>query len=74
MRLRKSFLLFKERFSDMTKIGERISWMTVHGPRSGVIEKETDLGWFVRLDGGMTVIVHEDSIIENNERLHKDTA
>lgn len=61
-------------FSDMAKIGERISWLTVHGIRSGVIEKGTDLGWFVRMDNGMTVIVHEESIIEKDERLHKDTA
>lgn len=49
-------------FSDMAKIGERISWLTVHGIRSGVVEKETDLGWFVRMDNGMAVIVHETSV------------
>lgn len=49
-------------FSDMAKIGERISWMTVNGKSPGVIEKKTELGHFVRLDNGKAVIVHEESI------------
>ena len=43
-------------------IGKTISWMSVNGIRSGVIEKETPKGFLVRLSTGKCVIVHKSSI------------
>lgn len=52
--------------------GQRVSWKTVHGISSGVIEspitRKKDkmfLGYVVRLDNGKKVIVHPNSIIAN---------
>ena len=39
--------------------GERISWDTVHGEASGIVESEAPLGWYVRLDNGKYVIVNK---------------
>ena len=48
----------------MHQIGEAISWMTVHGVKSGTIERIDGEECFVRLSSGKAVIVHEDSIIK----------
>ena len=53
-------------------IGKTVSWKTVNGIRSGIIQtsitlKKTNvfLGYLVLLDNGKRVIVHPNSIISN---------
>lgn len=43
-------------------IGDRVTWETVNGPRSGIVEDKRTLGYLVRLDSGKCVIVNEKSI------------
>lgn len=45
--------------------GERISWRTLNGTMSGVIEDEQELGYLVRLDNGKYVIVDSKSMISS---------
>lgn len=57
---------------DEIRGGQRVSWKTVHGISSGIVESpivrekdNTFLGYVVRLDNGKKVIVHPNSIIAN---------
>lgn len=43
-------------------IGKRVSWMTVNGPNSGVIDSLFNNDYMIRLDNGKYVIVGEKSI------------
>ena len=43
--------------------GDRVTWETVNGPRTGIVEYKHTLGYLVRLDSGKCVIVHPRSII-----------
>ena len=52
------------------KRGERVSWLAVNGPRSGVLEAKKEKGYLVRLDNGQCVIVARRSIFENE--LHQN--
>lgn len=49
------------------KKGERVTWMAVNGPRSGVLEAKMPTGYLVRLDNGKCVIVHQNSIKQNEK-------
>lgn len=49
-------------------IGDRIGWVTVNGPASGVIEDEHPCGWLVRLDNGKSVVVFDREVVERNRR------
>lgn len=43
-------------------IGKRVSWMTVNGPNSGVIDGLFNNDYMIRLDNGKYVIVGKKSI------------
>lgn len=43
-------------------IGKRVSWMTVNGPNSGVIDSLFNNDYMIRLDNGKYVIVGKKSI------------
>lgn len=45
--------------------GEEVSWKTLNGIRSGIIEGEHEKGYIVRLSNGKMVIVHPKSFINN---------
>jgi hypothetical protein len=45
------------------KRGDRISWMTVNGIKSGAAVDKRELGYLVLLDNGKYVIVSKQSII-----------
>ena len=47
--------------------GDRASWKTANGIRTGVLVGKHPLGWIVRLDNGKIVIVHRKSIINYHE-------
>lgn len=49
------------------KEGDKASWKTVNGTRSGALVGKHRLGWIVRLDNGKIVIVHRKSIINYHE-------
>ena len=44
--------------------GDHVTWETVNGPRTGIIEDKHTLGYLVRLDRGKCVIVHPNSLRE----------
>lgn len=44
-------------------IGKRVSWMTVNGPNSGVVDSLFNNDYMIRLDNGKYVIVGEKSIL-----------
>ena len=46
-----------------TKQNKRISWRTLNGISSGVIEAENELGYLVKQDNGKYVIVNQKSIL-----------
>lgn len=55
----------KERLSPDSReslIGKRVSWMTVNGPNSGVVDSLFNNDYMIRLDNGKYVIVGEKSI------------
>ena len=55
----------KERISPDSReslIGKRVSWMTVNGPNSGVVDSLFNNDYMIRLDNGKYVIVGEKSI------------
>lgn len=55
----------KERLSLNSReslIGKRVSWMTVNGPNSGVVDSLFNNDYMIRLDNGKYVIVGEKSI------------
>jgi len=43
-------------------IGKRVSWMTVNGPNSGIVDSLFNNDYMIRLDNGKYVIVGEKSI------------
>lgn len=46
------------------KAGDKVSWKTVNGSTSGVLEEDWGNGnWVVTLDNGASVIVNEASFI-----------
>ena len=45
-------------------IGDRVTWETVNGPSTGIVEDKRTLGYLVRLDSGKCVIVHPNSLRE----------
>lgn len=47
---------------EKVKPGDRIAWMSIKGPQSGVIETKFGNGWLTRLDNGKCVLVNEKSI------------
>lgn len=56
----------KERVSPDSReslIGKRVSWMTVSGPNSGVVDSLFNNDYMIRLDNGKYVIVGEKSIL-----------
>ncbi len=56
----------KERVSPDSRkslIGKRVSWMTVNGPNSGVVDSLFNDDYMIRLDNDKYVIVGEKSIL-----------
>lgn len=50
--------------------GDKVSWRTVNGTASGVLEREVVEGskvWAVRLENGTHLPVHENSMIPNTD-------
>ena len=50
------------------KQGDRVSWMSANGIRSGVVEGTCNLGLIVRLENTKVVIVQPDSLIYETQR------
>ena len=48
---------------DTTKVGDRVSWPTLNGTASGIVEANGDWGVFVRMDGGGFMILATDHSI-----------
>ena len=42
---------------DTTKVGDRVSWPTLNGTASGIVEENGDQGVLVRMDGGGFMIL-----------------
>lgn len=44
------------------KVGDRVCWDTVNGPKTGVIEEFTARGIRIRLPDGKLIYAHETSL------------
>ena len=58
---------------DTTKVGDRVSWPTLNGTASGIVEENGDQGVLVRMDGGGFMILATDHSIHYaaEERKHR---
>ena len=48
---------------DTTKVGDRVSWPTLNGTASGIVEDNGDQGVLVSMDGGGFMILATDHSI-----------
>ena len=46
----------------MFRIGDRVTWRTANGHKSGVVESFEPEGILVRLDNGKCIVAHEKSL------------